>query len=263
MTTPTSPTPAELAASLRWMRWATRALLTLAAGLLVVGAALWLVQRPWFDIRTLRVDGDLAHVNAPTVRANVLHRLQGNFFTVDLGAARAAFESLPWVRRAVVRRDWPNGLHVQLQAHQAQAYWGADGAERLVNQYGEVFDANTGEVEHEDLPRLNGPIDQSAAVLAFWQALNPVFAPLAERVAVLELNARGAWRAELVGGADLVLGGGSPADVMARVQRFAASVTQASAQMQRGLVHLERADLRHRDGYAMQLAGVRTKPPTP
>ena len=37
---------------------------------------------------------------------DALPRLSGNFFSVDLQAGRKAFESVPWVRRAVVRRVW-------------------------------------------------------------------------------------------------------------------------------------------------------------
>jgi cell division protein FtsQ len=51
----------------------------------------------------------LRHVNAPSVRANALGKLAGNFFTLDLNTARQAFESVPWVRHASVRREWPNG----------------------------------------------------------------------------------------------------------------------------------------------------------
>jgi cell division protein FtsQ len=53
------------------------------------------------DVRLggITVQGDVTHNNAVTLRANVAPRLAGNFFTVDLGAARAAFESVPWVRR--------------------------------------------------------------------------------------------------------------------------------------------------------------------
>jgi cell division protein FtsQ len=87
----------------------------------------------------------------------VAPRLAGNFFTVDLGATRAVFESVPWVRRALVQREFPNRLKVVLQEHKPVAFWGAEGDARLVNNFGEVFEANQGDVEAEDLPVLNGP----------------------------------------------------------------------------------------------------------
>ena len=116
---------------------------------------------PLFAIRGVVVSGDVSHYNAITLRANVIPRLEGTFFTVDLDQARAVFESMPWVRRASVSRDFPNRLRVRLQEHQAVAYWGDDGDPRLVNSYGEVFEANPGELERENLPRLQGQIGRA------------------------------------------------------------------------------------------------------
>ena len=80
---------------------------------------------------------------------------------------RRAFESVPWVRHAVVRRVWPNRLRVQLEEHRPVALWGGEtGSEKLVNSFGEVFEANLGDVEDDDLPRLVGPDGSSAQVLA-------------------------------------------------------------------------------------------------
>ena len=101
-----------------------------------VAAARWVSRLPAFDIQGILVSGDVAHNNTVTLRANVAPRLSGTFFTVDLARVRAAFESVPWVRRAVVRRDFPNRLRVDLQEHQPVAYWGGESDERLVNSYG-------------------------------------------------------------------------------------------------------------------------------
>jgi hypothetical protein len=59
-----------------------------------------------------------------TLRANVAPVLKGNFFTVDLKAAQHAFEQVPWVQEAQVRREYPNGLRVALKEHVAEAFWG-------------------------------------------------------------------------------------------------------------------------------------------
>ena len=75
-----------------------------------------------------------------------------------------AFEAVPWVRQATVRRVWPGQLLVQLEEHQAVASWDGRGEygepplERaLLNSHGEVFHANLGEVEDDRLPQLAGP----------------------------------------------------------------------------------------------------------
>jgi cell division protein FtsQ len=173
-------------ADVRLMNAVAAAVFVLAAAAAGVAAWAWLMRSPWFPIRAIQLDGDLARNSVPTIRANATPRLAGNFFSVDLQHSRAAFESVPWVRRAVVRRVWPDRLVVRLEEHRPAALWGgedasADAAEvadtgRLVNSHGEVFDANVGDVEDEALPVLSGPEDRAAEVLAMLQRLRPLLA---------------------------------------------------------------------------------------
>src|SRR5579863_3799057 len=94
--------------NVRQLNFAANALHALLVLVLLAAGGMWLVQRPSFALREIQIDGDTEHINSPTVRAGVVGRLKGNFFTVDLDAARAAFEQMPWVRHASVRRVWPN-----------------------------------------------------------------------------------------------------------------------------------------------------------
>src|SRR5579864_9310395 len=88
---------------------ATAGAIAFVAMLLVAAAALlWLARQPFFAIRAISIDGDVARNSVSTIRANAAPRLAGNFMTLDLGAVRRAFESVPWVRHAVVQRVWPN-----------------------------------------------------------------------------------------------------------------------------------------------------------
>ncbi|GAB4396433.1 MAG: cell division protein FtsQ/DivIB [Rhodoferax sp.] len=251
-----SPTP--LPWDVRWTQRATQVLLWLALGAALVAAGKLLLSQPWFALRGIHIVGDGAHQNPAMVRANVVPKLRGNFFTLDLQAARRAFEELPWVRRAVVHRLFPNRLRVELQEHQPVAYWGPEGELRLVNSHGEVFDANVGELDRDTLPRLNGPLAQSATMLAELRALNDVLAPLDLAVDQLELSPSGNWRAQLDSGTRVELGSGSREARLARVQAMVQTITQVTARYQRRPEQLATVDLRHRDGYAIRLAGVRT-----
>ena len=228
------------------------------AFVLVVTLAGWVGRHPVFALRAIVVTGDVAHHNAATLRAHVAHRLEGTFLTLDLTRARQAFEALPWVRQAVVRREFPNRLRVQLEEHQAVAYWGSESDPRLVNSFGEVFEANVGEVEHEDLPRLQGPDGQAAPALAMYRALQPSFEDMDISLEQVELTAHGGWRARLATGAALELGGGTQAQVLARTQRVLKTLTQVTSRYGRKPDALETADLRHESGYALRLRGVTT-----
>lgn len=227
--------------------------------LLVLGALVtWLVRHPVFSLHAIAVQGELTHNNAVTVRANVAPRLAGTFFSIDLDRARQAFETLPWVRKAVVRREFPNRLKVVLHEHKALAYWGLEGESRLVNSSGEVFEANLGEVEQDGLPRLNGPDQQSLLVLSMYQALQPRFEELDLNLEQLELTSHGGWRVRLEEGAVVELGSGTTAELLARTQRFLRTLTQVTSRYGRKPDALETADLRHEDGYALRLRGVTT-----
>jgi cell division protein FtsQ len=227
-----------------------------AAALVAATATLWLARQPLFAIRAITVEGDVARNSVSTIRANAVSKLAGNFLTIDLAAARAAFESVPWVRLAVVRRVFPNRLRVELEEHKPVAIWGSDsGSEKLVNSYGEVFEANVGDVEDDDLPTLAGPSGSSAHVLAMLGRVDAGLTPLGARVEELSYSGRGSWRATLAGGAVVELGRGSDDDVVARTARFVATVDQVTSRYQRPLQY---ADLRHHDGYAVRLKGVST-----
>ncbi|AOG24655.1 cell division protein FtsQ/DivIB [Acidovorax sp. RAC01] len=241
-------------------------LMNLTASVLFVGGVLlalaagawWVLRYPGFAVARIVVQGDLVHNNAVTLRANVAPHLVGNFFTVDLRAARDAFEQVPWVRRAEVRRVYPGSLAVQLQEHEAVAYWGPESGSALVNRFGEVFEANTGDVEQDGLPRLLGPAGSSMDVLEMHGLLRPVFKSLGLVVETLELTGRGGWRVTLDTDAVVELGGGTPQEVVQRTQRFTRTLTQVAAQYGRRVDALESADLRHAGGYALRMRGVTT-----
>jgi cell division protein FtsQ len=248
------PTPLDV----RLMNF-TATVLFAGLAVLALGAGIWWALRhPVFAISGISVQGELGHNNEVTLRANVAPRLAGNFFTVDLAQARAAFEAAPWVRRAVVRREFPGRLRVVLEEHHAVALWGNEGEQKLVNGFGEVFEANLGDVETDELPRLVGPQGQAAQMLAMVQALAPVFAPLDATVVQLTLSGRGGWRAELDSGAVVEMGGGTVPEVSARAQRFVDTLPQVAAKYGRRVDALETADLRHAGGYALRLRGVST-----
>ncbi len=237
----------------------TAAVLFAACALLLAGAlGWWALRHPMFAIGGIVVQGDTAHNSAATLRANVLPRLRGNFFTVDLQKTREAFEAVPWVRRAVVKRQFPNKLRVQLQEHEAEAFWGVDSESRLVNTYGEVFEANPGDVEQDDMPRLAGPEGTAAQVLAMYRELKPMLEKLDLGIDQVALSGRGGWTLTLDSGATVELGRGPTEEVLARSQRFAATLTQVTAKYGRRPEALVTADLRHTDGYAVKLRGVTT-----
>lgn len=228
-------------------------------GLLCTGLlATWLVQHPVWSVQAITVQGDVAHQNAVSFRAQLAKqmksRLTGSFLTVDLGEVREVFEAVPWVRKAVVQREFPNRLRVTLEEHQAVAWWGQSGSGQLVNTQGEVFDASPD--DGDGLPELAGPAEQSGQVWALYQALGAEFAQLQLALERLELSERGGWQARLDNGAVIELGRGTPADLMERTRRFTATLGQLTERYAGAAV--QSADLRYPNGYALRMRGVTT-----
>lgn len=268
--------PDALPNDIRLMNTTAAVLGAAGAILLAAIALLWLAHRPFFALRSITVDGDLAHNNVLTIRANAAPKLAGNFFTMDLAAGRRAFEAVPWVRQAVVHRVWPNRLDVQLQEHRAVALWSGvasnvtgstdgnsessasssdDAADRLVNSFGEVFEANLGDVEDEALPTLHGPEGSSVHLLAMLARLEPVLGRMNARIDTLGLSGRGSWHVALDTGAELELGRGSDDEVVARTETFVATLPAVKSFYPGPLQH---ADLRHNQGFAVRIKGTTT-----
>lgn len=253
----------QLPPDIRWMRRGALALVAVGLLALLLGLLWKASQASRFDWQLLRIEGDVERNSLATLRANTLPRLNGNFLSTDLAEVREAFEAVPWVRRATVRRIWPAQLLVNLEEHRAVASWDGRGEygepplERaLLNSHAEVFHANLGDVEDEDLPQLAGPNGSEQLVLRQWQRLSAIASAEQLPAERLELSGRGSWRLVFAGGAVVELGRGDPEQL---AQRFARFLPHAQAVARRFQTAIQSADLRHGDGYALKLVGIATK----
>jgi cell division protein FtsQ len=250
----------QMPQDIRWMNAIAAVLVLLLCALLLAAGLTVVARQPMFTIGKLTLEGDLQRNNLATVRANVVPRINGGFFTVDLRRAKDVFETVPWVRHAIVRRVWPNELRVTLEEHQPAAYWHhEDREDQLVNMQGEVFDANVGDVEDQPLPTLHAPAhatpDQARQMLAMLRRITPVLLPLEASVDTLRLTDRGSWSVRLDDDALIELGRGDTEDVLARVARFVKTLPQLRRQYPAQLAY---ADLRYPQGYAVRLKGMTT-----
>lgn len=232
-------------------------LLGFAALALLAAGVWWLAQRPLFTLKVIRIDGSgevqLRRVNALTIRNTALPRIKGNFFTANLDAVRAAFESVPWVHRATVRREWPNTLLVTIEEHQPLATWGEDG--RLVSVKGDVFTANLDEAEEDgELPEFAGPEGSAPEVVTRYVEFRQWFAPLNLAPEAVQLSARYAWKVRLDNGVTVELGREqNPATLQERALRLVSVYPQLAARLQD---RIESIDMRYPNGLALKASGL-------
>jgi cell division protein FtsQ len=231
----------------------SNALLVLALLALLACGLWWLSQRPMFTLRTIRVEGveetALRRVNVLTIRGSAVPRIRGNFFTADLNAVRIAFESVPWVRKAMVRREWPNTLIVTLEEHRALGTWGDDG--RLLSVKGDVFTANLAEAEDDgELLEFDGPDGSEKEVATRFSQFRDWLAPLKVMPEAVELSNRYAWTVKLDSGVTVQLGrADSDATLKERIARLVSVYPQLMERLQG---KIENVDMRYPNGLALK-----------
>jgi cell division protein FtsQ len=242
----------------RLMQWTSGLMLVLALVMCIASGIGWLLRHPAFSIQGITVRGNVTHSNAVTLRANVLPQLTGNFFTLNLLQARQAFEQIPWIRSALVRREFPNRLNVTLDEFQPVAQWGSDGDGKFLSKEGTVFEVSADDVDTDTLPLLVGPDLQAHSVLEMYQFLKPKFDHLDLNLDKLELSQRGSWTLALDTGAVLELGHGTQQEIGDKLELFFKTLTQVASRYGRTATSLLSADLRYESGYALRLRGVST-----
>lgn len=219
-------------------------LLMLAALLGVLyGAVSWLTRLPAFAITEVRVATPLRHVTAEQVQVIVHREIRGTLFSLQPAVAREAFEKLPWVRRADVRRQWPGVLEVRLNEHTPLARWGKSA---LVNVQGEVFEA----AYDGELPVFNGPAGTAKEMTIQFELFRASLAAIGRQPGELSLSPRRAWQLRLDDGMTLDLGRDR---IEERLRHFVELYPRTIARMTRPV---DRVDLRYANGFAARVPGL-------
>lgn len=220
---------------------------------LLVSGVWWVIQRPMFTLKQIRVEAvgavQLRHVNTLTIRDAALPKIRGNFFTTNLDAVRMAFEAVPWVRKASVQREWPDQLIVTLEEHMPLGTWGEDG--RLVSVQGDVFTANLAEAEEDaELIALSGPDGSEKEVLARYQDFKTWFAAISLAPETVQYSSRYAWSLKLNNGMRVELGRVLDDTTLKwRVDKLLTVYPQLVASLQDSI---ESVDMRYPNGLALK-----------
>ncbi|MEK7736985.1 MAG: cell division protein FtsQ/DivIB [Pseudomonadota bacterium] len=238
--------------------WERPLLLDLAADLLLLfgiagityAAVMTVVRLPLFPLKQLVVVSALNQVTPAQVEYATRSSLAGNFFTVNLDEVRGAFEKLPWVRKASVRRRWPDGVELSIEEHVAAARWrNNEGEARLVNSHGEVFAASLG-AGYAALPQFGGPEGSAPQMLARYREFTEILAPLGRTSKTVLLSPRLAWQLRLDDGLMLELGRDQPKHPLhERLRRFVGTYDEARSRVNTAIAAI---DMRYPNGFALR-----------
>jgi cell division protein FtsQ len=222
-------------------------LCALALALLAYVGGRVLLESPAFLLKRIVVEGGLERVERREIVDALQGCLRGTFFTVDLEAVRSLFEGIPWVRRAELRRRWPDCLEVRIEEQVALARWGQGKRTQLVNMQGELFRGQS----DDSLPVLAGPAGTEGEVARRYLAFRDSLARLGLEPRQVLLSSRMAWQLKLSSGLTVQLGRDSDRDrVEERLARFVSAFPQTLAKSQK---RLDYVDLRYPNGFAFRV----------
>lgn len=230
---------------------AANALFVIGAALLLWSAMLIVQRLPILPIKTLVVSAPAAHVSSAQLEQVVRTTIKGGFLTVNLAEAQRAFEQLPWVRRASLRRQWPDRLVLTLEGQRAVAQWTPlDGEMRLVNDLGEVFAIDV--PIRVALPVFAGPEGTSAEMLVRYGEFAAHLAEVNQDLVGVRLSSREAWQLTLADGVVIELGREqAKASLAERVARFVTYYPRVKNELQAER-SVEVVDMRYPNGFAMK-----------
>ena len=165
------------------------------------------------DVNYVSVSGDLN----PAQRNDAFEKL-GEIVGegAELALIKRKIESLSWVYKANVTRDWPDSLDVKVVPEVAVALWN-DNA--FINQDGRVFSSEFDLIpsQRTKLPQLYGPVGSELRVSNQYQQLNDALLNAGHSIDLLKLDDRGGWSFRNQIGITVLLG---KDELTQRVQRF-------------------------------------------
>lgn len=220
-------------------------LFTLAALAAVFVISPSVINLPIFTLNEVSVggissiNGEFKHVKREQINSIIRSEVAGSFFTVDLDKISNAFEKIPWVRTASVRRHWPQSLEVALEEHVALA---RRGNLALVNIHGEVFNA----VTDKWLPAFTGPVESSHEVARQYAVFRKLLQPLQQNIIQVDFSPRRAWRIHIKNGIVLELG---REQVEARLGLYVSVHDHIISQFKQQVTYV---DLRYPNGFSVR-----------
>jgi cell division protein FtsQ len=212
---------------------------------LLAGFGLKPVQAEYFPVRFVRIQGAFNYLDKREIEVRILPLLERGYLEMDLDRIRSRIESVAWVSAVQIQRIWPDTLVLKVEEHAPFARFGED---RLLSSRGVVF-APHNTKPFATLPQIEAPTGQSAKSADFltaFQKLQAVAGGLGMHVLKVRISERNSWSIQIADGLTVELGRDEPVKTF---QRFIATLSLLGEPPIRSMI---RADLRYRNGYAVQ-----------
>ncbi len=172
-----------------------------------------MVVKDDMPISSLNISGEIRYTQRQDITTALEDINLTNFFQVNVNQVQQQITQLPWVYSVSVRKKWPDELKIYVVDQHPIALWNGD---FLMNQYGEVFQADLARLKQE-LPQFFGPEGSENIALKNFNNINKLLSYRGLSIIELVLSERFAWQLTLNDGVMLNLGRENRFE---RIQRF-------------------------------------------
>lgn len=224
-------------------QWLMFLLLSLTLLLSIWMITSWLGNEDNLVIQRVQVEGDFNYADRKKINDIIQPFIKTNLHLLDMKGLETELEFEPWVRSVAITKVWPDKVLIEVVEQVPIAFWGED---RLVNSYGDIFDANFPEKKGE-IPVLFHPDNQGAAMIKKYLDVQVWLKNLPKNIGISEFieDARGAWQLKLTNGLVVEVGN---ADHKKRLKRFVVGYTRV---LLTEANRLRKVDLRYSNGFAV------------
>jgi cell division protein FtsQ len=178
---------------------------TAAAGTIIGGHGMTVASAvtAWagFAIENVRITGQ-----SETSEVDVLNALDigtyPSLLTLDVEAAKARIEALPWVKQATLKKLFPDSVEIAVSERDPYAIWQHGGVTSLVDAAGKVITDTVGD-RYARLPRVVG--DGAGAKATAFAALIAPFPSIATHTRAGVFVSKTRWNVVLDNGMELML----------------------------------------------------------
>ncbi len=198
-----------------------------------------------FPVNSVKVEGELKHLNREELQRVVGRFMDSSFFVLDLNALRGALQRMSWIKTVAVRRIWPDTVHLYVTEHRPVAYWNEH---ELLSDEGVLFAPRSPIDEGlllDTLPVLQGPVNHQQQVMSHFHRFNAVVGLMGFEIRRIVQNERRSWLLELNNGMKIYLG---RTQMIQRLRRL----IWAYQVLKTRFLGVVSVDLRYTNGFSVQ-----------